>query len=112
MCTFSFVPTRYGYYAAMNRDERVTRETGIAPQLFRAGDLLAAYPTERDGGTWIAGNERGIALALLNWNLPQKQNNKQFSRGSVIPRLIGHRDMADVAWKLNSVSLEGILPFR
>ncbi|HSS97465.1 MAG TPA: NRDE family protein [Terriglobales bacterium] len=111
MCTFSFVPTRYGYYAAMNRDERLTRPRGFVPQLFQSGDLLAVYPTEPGRGTWIASNERGITLALLNWNLPER-GGKIISRGSVIPQLIGHSDMADVAWKLSSISLEGILPFR
>ncbi len=114
MCTFSFVPGKYGYYAAMNRDERFTRASALPPQLFRAGDVLAAYPHEPEGGTWIASNERGVTLALLNWNLPGTQGvtEKQFSRGSVIPQLIAHSDLADVAWELNALSLRGILPFR
>ena len=114
MCTFSFIPGKYGYLAAMNRDERLTRTVASPPELFRAADLSAAYPYESGGGTWIACNERGITLALLNWNLsgPRDGVEKQVSRGSVIPQLIGHSDLGDVAWKLNSISLHGILPFR
>ena len=26
------------------------------------------YPSDGTGGTWIAANEYGITLALLNWN--------------------------------------------
>ena len=26
------------------------------------------YPSDGAGGTWIAANEYGITLALLNWN--------------------------------------------
>ena len=114
MCTFSFVPRKYGYYAAMNRDERLTRAIASPPELFRAGELLAAYPYEPEGGTWIATNERGVTLALLNWNLPCSEDviQKKLSRGSIIPQLIGHSNLADVAWELNSISLRGILPFR
>src|SRR5262249_42094069 len=112
MCTFSFIPTEHGYNVAMNRDERLTRPRALAPALFRVGDLWTAYPQEPDGGTWLATNERGITLALLNWNLPDVRLAKLRSRGSVIPQLIGHCDLADVAWELNSLSLDGIFPFR
>jgi hypothetical protein len=112
MCTFSFIPGEHGYYAAMNRDERLTRRRGLSPELVSAGDLMAVYPREPEGGTWIACNERGITLAMLNWNLPDPRGEKLNSRGSVIPQLIAYGDLPDLAWKLSSLSLEGILPFR
>ena len=111
MCTLSFVPTKSGYLAAMNRDELLTRDRALAPQVARAGELWTAYPREPEGGTWIACNERGITLALLNWNLPGLPR-KRSSRGSVIPQLIGYPDLADVEWAIQSLDLAGILPFR
>ncbi len=98
----------------MNRDERLTRVPALPPQMFRSGDLLAVYPHEPEGGTWIASNERGITLALLNWNLRGGQSvmDNRSSRGSIIPHLITQHDVVDVTQKLNTLSLQGILPFR
>ena len=76
MCTLSFVPTKDGYYAAMNRDERLTRSAALSPLTFRAGDLLTVYPFEEGGGTWIACNQHGLTLALLNWNLSASRTSK------------------------------------
>jgi len=113
MCTLSFVPTKDGYYAVMNRDERLTRSAALPPSTFRAGDLLAVYPFEEGGGTWIACNQQGITLALLNWNLPASQTlNKQQSRGTLIPQLIGKLNLDEVSRTLGQLSFDGLLPFR
>jgi Transport and Golgi organisation 2 len=112
MCTLSFVPTDHGYYAAMNRDERLTREVALPPALFRMGETCAAYPNERDGGTWFAVNEHGVTLALLNANHDGLPAEKQRSRGSLIPQVVRFADPADVAAKLDSLSYEGLQPFR
>jgi Transport and Golgi organisation 2 len=113
MCTFSFVPTKDGYYAAMNRDERLTRSQALAPSIFRVDDLLAIYPFEKSGGTWIACNQHGLTLSLLNWNLPASQTiSKQRSRGTLIPRLIGKSTLDEVARTLGQLTLDGLLPFR
>ena len=90
MCTFSFVPTKDGYYAAMNRDERLTRSEASPPSTFHLGHLLAIYPFEGGGGTWIACNQHGVTLALLNWTFAASDTlTKQRSRGTLIPQLIG-----------------------
>lgn len=113
MCTFSFVPTKRGYYAAMNRDERLTRSSALPPELFHFGKVRSVYPHEQDGGTWFAVNDHGITLALLNWNLDQvAQTEKQRSRGSLIPQLIGQVKLQDVVQSLRALTFEGILPFR
>ncbi len=113
MCTLSFVPTKDGYYAAMNRDERLTRSAALSPSTLRTNDVLAVYPFEEDGGTWIACNQRRVTLALLNWNLPARQTlNKQRSRGTLIPQLIGNSDLDVVTRSLSQLTLDGLLPFR
>jgi hypothetical protein len=113
MCTFSFVPTKDGYFAAMNRDERRTRRAALSPSTFRAGDLLAVYPFEEGGGTWIACNQSGLTLALLNWNLSASQTlNKQRSRGMLVPQLIGKSNLDEVTRTLGQLTLDGLLPFR
>ena len=113
MCTLSFVPTKDGYYAAMNRDERLTRSAALSPSTFRVGDLLAVYPFEDGGGTWIACNQHGLTLALLNWNMAASRTlNKQQSRGTLIPQLIGKSNLDEVTRTLGQLSLDGLLPFR
>jgi hypothetical protein len=112
MCTLSFIPTTSGYYAAMNRDERNTRELALPPKLIAVKGVQVIYPYERTGGTWIASNEYGITLALLNWNLERVSSEKQCSRGSIIPQLIGQSNLPDFVSKLRHIFLEGIFPFR
>lgn len=113
MCTLSFVPTKDGYYAAMNRDERLARGAALSPSTFRANDFLVVYPFEEGGGTWIACNQRKLTLALLNWNLPASQTpTKQRSRGTLIPLLIGNSDLDGVTRSLSQLTLDGLLPFR
>ena len=113
MCTLSFVPTKDGYYAAMNRDERLTRSQALPPSTFRSGDLLAIYPFEDGGGTWIACNQHGVTLALLNWNLAvSKTLSKQRSRGTLIPELIGESTLDEVTRSPGQMTFDGLLPFR
>jgi hypothetical protein len=113
MCTLSFLPTKDGYYAAMNRDERLTRGAAFSPSTFRTGNLLAAYPFEESGGTWIACNQHGLTLALLNWNLPAAQAlDKKRSRGTLIPKLIGESNPDEITKALDQSALDGLLPFR
>jgi len=112
MCTLSFVPTTSGYFVAMNRDELITRELALPPKLVSFGQTQAIYPREQEGGTWIAANEHGITLALLNWNLTETSSKKRRSRGSIIPQVIGQKSLSVIVGKLDAISLEGILPFR
>ena len=58
----------------MNRDELLSRSPALPPSNFQTGGLLAIYPFEKSGGTWIACNQHGVTLALLNWNLAASKN--------------------------------------
>ena len=111
MCTLSFVPTTNGFYAAMNRDELITREFALPPRLAVVEQTRVIYPQEQTGGTWIAANEYGITFALLNWNLAGTFQKRR-SRGSIIPQLIGQGSLFVTVDKLKNIPLEGILPFR
>jgi len=110
MCTLSFSPTRSGLLLAMNRDETLQRELANAPRLFSATGCIAAYPTEPSGGTWLALNDRGMILALLNKNSPTEMK-KEFSRGTLIPSLIHSDSLRTARSRLETMDLEGRLPF-
>lgn len=75
--------------------------------------MLAIYPFEESGGTWIGCNQHGVTLSLLNWNVTASNTlTKQRSRGTLIPQLIGKSTPDEVAKELGRLSLDGLLPFR
>jgi hypothetical protein len=114
MCTLSFVPKRAGYAVGMNRDELRLRPRALFPRIYERDQVMAAYPSEPEGGTWIAVNSSGVLLALLNWNLhsPGNAASKQRSRGEVIPELIFQRSLESAKAVLDRRRLGGVLPFR
>jgi len=114
MCTLSFVPKRAGYAVGMNRDELRLRPRALFPRIYERDQVMAAYPSEPEGGTWIAVNGSGALLALLNWNLhsPRDGASKQRSRGEVIPQLIFQRSLESVEAVVDRRRLGGVLPFR
>ncbi len=65
MCTLSVVTRDDGYLLAMNRDERLTRGEALPPSIVDLAGTTAVYPRDGDGGTWVAANRHGLALALL-----------------------------------------------
>lgn len=110
MCTLSFSPTRDGLLVAMNRDESNRRESAQPPHLFTLGAIEALYPAESSGGTWLAVNEYGLLLALLNRNGGGAHREGHRSRGLVIPGLI-HTPPGDWPCALRSCRFDGMLPF-
>ena len=94
----------------MNRDDRYSRPSAIAPAAYPSGRQQALYPVEPGSGTWIAVNQAGIAFAILNWSLAQ--GDKLHSRGEIIPRLAACTTLEAVAHELSTTNLAGTLPFR
>ena len=113
MCTLSVITRDDGYYLAMNRDERLTRGSATPPALVNLAEKTAIYPRDGAGGTWVAANSYGIALALLNWNdVPQPNGEKVRSRGEVIPAMIPFSTYDKIHAALERLDLQGIWPFR
>ena len=115
MCTLTVVTGNDTYRMAMNRDEKITRGAGVPPEIQEFDGTRAIYPGDGNGGTWIAANEHGIALALLNWNdiAPRRiAAGKSRSRGLVIPALIDSRSLSDLHEVLDVSNLQGMMPFR
>lgn len=112
MCTLSFIAKADGYLIGMNRDERLTRQQALAPQVTGAGTLEAVYPREDGSGTWIASNALGVSFALLNRNHSLASAAKLRSRGELIPALLESATMRKAATIMDRMDLRGILPFR
>lgn len=112
MCTLTFVPGEDGYVLGMNRDEKITRGRANPPAVNKIAARRAVYPTDVEGGTWIAASESGIAFALLNWNDAHPSRPRTCTRGGVIPALITSTSSQNANATLEHLELAGILPFR
>ncbi len=93
MCTLTVVPLALGAVrVAFNRDESRTRAAGLPPLVQQFENRAAVLPRDPlSGGTWIAVNDAGLALAVLNVNLPDRDRSAPKpprSRGEVIPTLL------------------------
>jgi hypothetical protein len=113
MCTVTFIARQRGYCLGMNRDEKLTRPAGLPPKEKRLNGLGVISPSEPGGGTWIAVNDHGATLALINWySIAARVDGKGVSRGEVVNSasaaiLPGSADDA-----LHGLPLNRINPFR
>ena len=114
MCTLTVVTGNDTYLMAMNRDEKIARGAGLPPEIHEFDGTRVIYPSDGNGGTWLATNEYGIALALLNWNdiAPYTAAAKKRSRGRVIPALIDSRSLSDLHEVFGVSNFRGMMPFR
>jgi len=113
MCTVTFCPRKTGYALAMNRDEQLTRVQGLPPRRIRAGDRFAVCPSEPGGGTWIALNDSGAALALINWySISARVATDAVSRGEVVRRTRMSRTPEEAGETLRALPLMRMNPFR
>jgi hypothetical protein len=116
MCTLTIVPLPNGNIrVAHNRDESRNRPQGLLPEIVETNSYRAIYPIDpTSGGTWIAVNERGLVLAILNGNpFPKMKYQPRQSRGKLIPTLLGC-DSPSQALQLfeYSFTLTDFAPFR
>lgn len=94
MCTLSWFPTSAGYELFFNRDERRSRGPARPPTL-RAGSPRIVAPTDADaGGSWIAVNDRGLTVCLLNGYQSGDRTGTFVSRGQIVLELARQRDVA------------------
>src|SRR6266700_7181437 len=81
MCTVTFIARRSGYCLGMNRDEKLTRPTALPPRKRMVNGRAVVVPSDPGGGTWIALNDHGATLALINWySITARVDGKAVSR--------------------------------
>jgi hypothetical protein len=101
---------------ACNRDEQHTRPAALPPVRRRFGSRWAVYPTDPVGdGTWVAVNDTGLALALLNANPELGGQGKRVperSRGAVIPGLLSCANLPEALEKALTFDAGLCAPFR
>jgi len=113
MCTVTFVPRKRGYILGMNRDEKRTRPKGLPPTRRKFGNRSIICPSEPSGGTWIALNDRGVTLAVINWySVSLRARGNVVSRGEIIPAVGAAENSRALARSLAPLPFDRINPFR
>jgi hypothetical protein len=116
MCTVSWTAIRDGYELFFNRDELNSRAAEEPPALGNRNGV--AYVAPRDGahgGTWLAVNEFGLTICLLNdygapWRPPADQS--RFSRGHLVLNCAGAKSHAEVMTAIHEQPLSRTMPFQ
>ena len=115
MCTLSWRADARGYELWFSRDERRTRAAAEAPAEVRVRGVRALAPRDPEGGgAWLAVNEHGIALALLNRYdavQPQRVDGPLASRGAIVRAYAGARSQDEVEAALRALPLACFAPF-
>ena len=105
MCTVSWIHEDRGYQLFCNRDEKLTRKAASDPQLLSRDGVRFLAPIDGDsGGTWLATNECGVTLCLLNG----AGGSGWRSRGLLVLDLAAAKSIAEVH---NRIRLRDLSPF-
>ncbi len=103
-----------GFEAFFNRDERRTRLPASAPRERIVDGTRIVAPEDGDfGGTWLAANEWGVVVALLN-GAPAEPTDRAAdwtSRGLLVHALAGSRSTPDAMGRLDRTDLQPFRPF-
>jgi len=115
MCTVTWIRDEEGYQLFFSRDERFARKAGIPPEIRIANGAHFVAPADGDfGGTWIAVNEFGISVCLLNGcaltgSAEAVRGRK--SRGLLIPEIIAGNSADGICARVLRGNLSDLSPF-
>lgn len=120
MCTVSWIHQPGGYELLCNRDEKITRAVALAPRIQARRWVRFIAPIDANfGGTWIAVNEFGVSVCVLNGAnltcrspLISKGANKiSRSRGLLLRELVWANSSDECALWINQLDLTPFAPF-
>jgi hypothetical protein len=114
MCTVSVLAQPGLLRLVSNRDELRSRPAALPPVVTTVDERSVVAPIDTaSGGTWIACNDRGLAITLLNVNLTGAAPGvPPRSRGEIVPGLITHHSLDDVARAAAALDTRLYAPFR
>lgn len=117
MCTVSWIHQPDGYHLLCNRDEKKTRSAGLGPRIHTRGGVRFIAPVDPEfGGTWIAVNQFGLGICLLNGaNVTGRPLRNLItvsrSRGLLLPDLISSTSADECILSLRQLDLSCFYPF-
>ena len=115
MCTMTWFLQDHGYQLFFNRDEKLSRSQAETPTLQTDGGLQFISPTDADaGGTWIAVNQFGVTVCLLNhYEFEQIATYKDWtSRGEIVRKFATIGSIGDAIAFFNDIELVNYRAFR
>lgn len=108
MCTVTWIREAEGYQLFCNRDEKRTRKPASPPGIAIQNGVRFLAPLDGDfGGTWIATNEFGLTLCLLNGARAVAAR----SRGLLVLDLAHLESVASVVKHVRKSDLQPYAPF-
>jgi len=115
VCTVTWIQDGDRYSLYCNRDELRTRKPSQPPHHHHGGGTRFLAPTDGEaGGTWIAVNEHGLSLCLLNdyrWTVEDRANALT-SRGHLVRDLIQAADLEALGQLWSRADLHRFRPFN
>jgi hypothetical protein len=109
MCTVSWIHQPNGYQLFCNRDEKLTRKAAGPPAVLSRDGIRFVSPVDGDaGGTWIATNEFGLSLCLLNGR-PSHPGSR--SRGLLLLDLVSATDTDEILQRASDLDFGCYAPF-
>jgi len=115
MCTMTWFTKDGGYELFFNRDERISRRRALLPTIQKQADVEYISPTDSDaGGTWIAANQHGITVCLLNhYQFEQIETYKAWtSRGEIVRSFALTTDLDSAEYFFDELDLNDYRAFR
>lgn len=115
MCTMTWFVDDVGYQLFFNRDERLSRQRAHLPEIKAEQGVQYISPTDADaGGTWIASNEFGVTVCLLNhYQFEQIETYKSWvSRGEVVKSFSPTDCLKEAEKQFLNMSLDDYRAFR
>lgn len=87
MCTLTWLRSEDELQIWFNRDEQTIRPDAIPPRIYNWNDVQVVAPIDPpSGGSWLASNQHGLSVTLLNWYLLPAKAGK-ISRGQLVKAL-------------------------
>lgn len=112
MCTLSWLINEHGYQLFFNRDEQRSRALALAPRVLEIEATRVLMPLDPQGhGSWIAVNENGLSLCLLNYYQGETLEGKLISRGQLVRSLSCLNTIGGLALALDRLCLTEYAPY-
>jgi len=115
VCTVTWIQDGDRYSLFCNRDELRTRQPSLPPRNHQGNRTRFLAPTDGEaGGTWIAVNEYGLSLCLLNdyRSTPRNSTGDLTSRGHLVRDLVQATDFEALRQLWPRVDLQRFRPCK
>ncbi|MFT5807763.1 MAG: hypothetical protein ACI9LG_002056 [Moritella dasanensis] len=112
MCTVSWLLANDGYQVFFNRDEQKGRALAHSPKYFNDVGVKYLMPVDPvGGGSWIAMNQAGLSICLLNYYQQKPPGKKLISRGLLVKSLVSNTSLTKIRSALKTLPLQRYAAF-